>query len=150
MTDLDLGSERLDRSPAGDAQNDLLRDADFAPGVVELAGDAAVDRAVERVVGVEQVEHDASDLRLPDAQRHCPPGQVERDPEPGSLRALRRLDRHGAWVVERISLVLHPGGVDDLPEIAFLIEQSDADYRNAEIACRLEEVTGEHTEPSGV
>ena len=46
--------------------------------------------------------------------------------------------------------MLHPGGVDDLPEIAFLIEQPDADYGNAEIARRLEEVAGENAEPSGV
>src|SRR6516225_9160871 len=110
VADLDLGGERLDRPPPGDPENDLLRDADFGPGVVELAGDAAVGRAVERVVGVEQVEPDAPDQRLPDAQRDGPPGQVEADAEPGAVRPLCRLDRHRARVVERIGLVLRPGG----------------------------------------
>src|SRR5271157_131365 len=68
VTDFDLGGERLDNPPACDPENDLLRDADFAPGIVELAGDAAVGRAVARAVGVEQVKPDAPDPRLPDAE----------------------------------------------------------------------------------
>ena len=129
VADLDLGRERLDRPPAGDPKNDLLRDPDFGAGVVEFTGDAAVGRAVERVVGVEQVQLDTPDQRPPGAQRDGPPGQVETDVEPGAVRSLRRLDRHRARVVERIGLVLRPGGVDDLPEIAFLIEETHADYR---------------------
>jgi hypothetical protein len=128
VTDLDRGGERLDRPPARDPEDDLLQNADFSPGVVEFAGDAAVGGAVDRVVGVKQIQCDASDLRLPDAQRDVSPGQVERDAEPRSVRALRRLDRHRTGVIERISLMLHPGGVDDLSEISLLIEQTDADY----------------------
>src|SRR5208282_4300660 len=128
MADLDLGGERLDRPPACDPENDLLRDADFAPGIVKFACDAAVGWAVERVVGVEQVQFDAPDQSLPHAQRDGPPGQVESDAEPGSVRALRRLDRQRTGVIEWISLVLHPGGVDDLTEIPLLIKETHADY----------------------
>jgi hypothetical protein len=138
MADLDLGSERLDRSPSGDPENDLLQDANFAPGIVELAGDTAVGRAVELVVGVEQVQPDAPDPRLP---REGPPGQVESDAEPGAVAALRRFDRHRTRAVERISLVLNPDGVDDLPEIALLIKETHADDRYAEITRRFEKVT---------
>ena len=68
VADLDLGDERLDDPPARNAEDDLLQQADLCPGIVELAGDAAVDRAVERIVGIQQVERDAPDQRLPDAQ----------------------------------------------------------------------------------
>jgi hypothetical protein len=128
VTDLDRGGERLDRPPPCDPEDDFLQNADFSPGVVEFAGDAAVGGAVDRVVGVEQIQCDASDLRLLDAQRKGPPGQVERDAESRSVRALRQLDRHRTAVIERICLMLHPGGVDDLSEISLLIEQTDTDY----------------------
>jgi hypothetical protein len=150
VTDLDRGGERLDNPPAGHPENDLLRDADFAPGIVKFARDAAVGRAVERVVGVEQVQFDAPDQSLPHAQRDGPPGQVESDAEPGSVRALRRLDRQRTRVVKWISLVLHPGGVDDLPEIALLIKETHADYGYPEIARRFDEAAGEDAEPSGI
>src|SRR5271166_4223427 len=150
VADLDLGGERLDHPPARDPENNLLRDANFAPGIVEFACDAAVGWAVERVVRVEQVQFDAPDQGLPHAKRNGPPGQVESDAEPRSVRALRRLDRQRTRVIEWISLVLHPGGVDDLTEIPLLIKETHADYGDPEIARRFEEVAGEDAEPSGI
>ena len=41
-------------------------------------------------------------------------------------------------------------GVQHLPEIAFLIEQSDADDWNAEVARRLQEIAGQNAEPASI
>ena len=46
--------------------------------------------------------------------------------------------------------LLRAGGIDDLSEVSFLIEKSDADNRQTEVACGLQEITGEDAEPAGV
>lgn len=74
MADLDFGVKRLNYPPAGDPGRYLLQDADLATGVVELASDPPIRGAVERVVGVEQVEPDASNRRLPDTELDRPSG----------------------------------------------------------------------------
>ena len=46
--------------------------------------------------------------------------------------------------------MLPAGGIDHLAEIAFLIQQPDADDRHTEIARRLQIIAREHAEPAGI
>lgn len=79
VADFDLRRERLDHSPAANPEHDFLQQPDLRPGIVELGGDAPIDRAVERIVRIQQVKRDASDERLPDAQLHGAPREVQID-----------------------------------------------------------------------
>ncbi len=68
VADLRRDAQRPEHPPAGDAQDHLLLQAHLRAAAVELAGDAAVGRAVGGVVGVEQVELHPPGLHLPHAQ----------------------------------------------------------------------------------
>ena len=109
----------INNAPAGNPENQLLQQADFAAGLVEPPGDTPVGRADERAVGVEKIERDAADLRPPDPQNQSAPGQVERDLQPRAVGTACRADRQRTGIVGRIALVLPSAGVDDLSEVPF-------------------------------
>ncbi len=150
MAHLDRQVEGFDEPPAADAQDDLLHQAHLLPAAVELAGDAAVDGTVQRIVAVEQVEDHPPDLRLPDPAAHGPPRQLDRHPEPGAGGRLDGQNGKGGGVVEGIGLLLPAGRIEDLAEVAFLVQQADADDRHAEVAGRLEVVAGQNAQAAGV
>jgi hypothetical protein len=150
MTNLNFWGERFDSAPAGYTKDDFLQDADFCAGIIEFPGDAAIGRTVQCLVGIEQVKLDAPDQGLPEAQKDCPPGEVEMNAKPSSVRADCRLDRHRARVVKWICLVLHAGGIDHLTKIPLPGEEADSNYRQAEVACGLKKVAGQDAEAAGV
>src|ERR1700735_4218054 len=53
---LDVGVEALDDAPAANPQCDLLHEPDFGTAAVKLRGNAAIDRGVQRVIAVQQIE----------------------------------------------------------------------------------------------
>ncbi len=67
---------RAQRAHAADAEHDLLLDAGRAVAAVEPVGDVAVVRRVLLEVGVEQIEPDVADPRLPDLDLHGAAGQL--------------------------------------------------------------------------
>jgi hypothetical protein len=147
MVDLRLEAEGVDEARAADAQHDLLHQAHLAAAAVQLSGDAAVDRAVQRFFAVQQVQGRAADLRLPHAQEQCPPGKLDRHSNlPPSASTV---DRQAAGVVVGIGLLLPPSP-EHLAEIPFMIQEPDADQRHAQVARRFQVVAGKHAEAAGV
>ena len=67
VTHVDIQPEGFQRPPAADPEYDLLHQARLAVAGIELGGDAAIERRIERVVAVEQVERHAADVDPSDA-----------------------------------------------------------------------------------
>src|SRR5579864_2156570 len=133
VADLGLRRDRFDDAPAGDPENQLLEKSDLTASLVKPSGDATIGRAVERIVGIEKVERNAPDLRLPNPQHQHSPWEREWNVQPRAVGTARRTDRQGAGVVGRVTLLLPPAGIDALSEIAIAIEQADADRRYSEM-----------------
>ena len=74
MADLGIRRDRLDDAPAGHPEDDILQQPGFGVCRVEALGDGAIGRAVDRVVGVEEVERNPPDLGLPYPERDLAPG----------------------------------------------------------------------------
>ena len=72
-------------------------------------------------------------------------GEVDLD-----LHVVAPGERHDVRVEQRVALLLPAVGVEALAEVAVPVEQTDPDERDAQVARRLEVVTGEHAEPTGV
>ena len=81
---------------------------------------------------------------------HGAAGQFEPDAQPAVFRQDNRFDGHRRRFVIRIELLLHSARVDELPEIAFLIEKTDADDGNVKVAGRLEKVSGQDAQSAGI
>jgi hypothetical protein len=114
VTHVDLQTDRLERPPAADPEDDLLHEAQLVIPTIQLAGDPAVHRTVHRVVAIQQIQRHAPHLSAPHAQEDRPPGKIERDMQPSAAPRLDRLDGQAGRLVVRIHLVLPATGVDDL------------------------------------
>jgi hypothetical protein len=55
VTNVNLQIHRLERAPAADPEDDPLHEPQFVISTIQLAGDPTIDRAVHRVVAVEQI-----------------------------------------------------------------------------------------------
>ena len=150
MTGPHLKTERVEQPPPADPEHDLLAQPGFGGGVVELAGDAPVDRIVHGHIAVEQVERRPAHCRTPRPQPEGASRQVDGDPQPVAPTGERGLDRQRRRIVVGIKLVLSPFRIQHLTEVALLIEQTDSHERHAEIARRLQVISGEHTKPARV
>ena len=128
-----LEPERAERPRAADAEHDLLADPVLAVAAVQQV----------RVVGVEQVEAHAPDVRAPDPRRGRLAGEVDLDAdgledEPEALGVEARVALGLAVALER------------LLEVALPVEEADPDERDAQVGGRLEVVPGEDAEPARV
>ncbi len=90
---VDVEVHGLQGPPAADAQHELLHQPELRTSPVQLAGDAAIDRAVHRIIAVQQVQGDSTDLRLPHPEHDGPSRKIERHVQPSAGSCLRRLDR---------------------------------------------------------
>ena len=77
-------------------------------------------------------------------------GQVEGDDAGGVVVLAQQAQRQPVGVEDRVGLLLPAVAVEALLEVAGLVEQADADDRDAEVGGRLEVVTGEDAEAAGV
>jgi len=150
MADIGPQAEAFEGAQAADAEDDLLLDARLLVSAVELVGDLAIARLVLRRVGVEEVERDASDIHPPDPERDLPLREVHRNEDRLAGVVGFELDRKIVEVVVGVGLLLPPVGVQVLAEVSLLVEQADADERDAQLARRLEVVARENAEASGV
>ncbi len=89
---LDVEFERFEGPPAADAEHDLLHQPCLAVARVELRRDAAVERRVERVVAVEEIELHAADGHAPDAHAQVASRQLDRDAQRRALGVVHELD----------------------------------------------------------
>ena len=122
MTHLRLEAERAEQPPAADPEHHLLLQPQLRSAPVQLAGDPAMRREVPRVVAVEQVEVDPTDLGLPGAQPDRVAGQGDLQPQPLAVRVTQGRDRKLPGLVVRIEGLLRAVLVDLLTEVALLVE----------------------------
>ena len=150
VADLRPWMQRLHDPPAADAEQDLLHQPRLGAASVELCRDAAIRRAVQKIVAVQQVELHPPHGRLPHAQMDGAARQPEPYAQPSALFMKDWLDRHHRRVVVRVELLLHALGVDDLAKIALLVQQSDPDNGNVEIAGCLQVIPGQDAQSAGI
>ena len=125
-----LQTHGFERAHAADAEHDLLADARVVIAAVERIGDVAVLRQdVLGDVGIQQVERDAADFDVPDLDERFAGGQLDRDLKILAGGILDGLDGQSVEIVDRVALLLPSVGVEELAEVALLIEQPEADER---------------------
>ena len=90
------------------------------------------------------------DLHLPGAQPDGVAGQRDLQPQPLAIGFAQRRDGQLPGIVVWVQRLLRAVAVDRLPEVALLVEQSDADHRDAQIAGGLQLVTGDITQTTRV
>ena len=143
--------EGAHRSSAADAEQELLEQAVLPPAAVEAIGDGSELVVVRGDVGVEQEQRDAADRGLPHAGvQRLVVGQRQRDLHGRAVGAAQHRERQPVGVEHRVALLLPAVGRDRLGEVARLVEQADADQRDAEVGGRLEVVAREDAEPARV
>src|SRR5262250_850037 len=113
----------------------------MGPAAVQLAGDTAQRRGVGGVVGVEQIERHPPDTCLPRSQPQIVAGILDLDPYPLPGLIPHRRYRKLPGVVVRVERRLPAMRIERLPEIPLLVQQTDADDRDSQVARCLQLIT---------
>ena len=145
VEDARVDAQGAQRANPADAEHDLLAQPAVGFRHVEAVGDVAEVLRVCLEVGVEQKERNPANLCAPNGDAHV-------------ARAHRRLDLHsfdfahgqvGAAVLG-VHLELPPARIDVLPAEALLVEKTNGDQRQAQVARGLQVVARQDPEPAGV
>ncbi len=143
--------ERPHRTDAADAEEELLEQPVLGGAAVQPVGHLAQRLGVVLDVGVEQEQ------RHPAHLRHEHPrdqvglvGHRQAHLRGGSVSLTKERDRQPVGVEHRVGLLLPALAGELLAEVAVLVEQPDADQRDAEVARGLEVVAGQDAEAAGV
>ena len=118
VADFGIGRDRFDDAPAGDAEHQILQQPHLDARLVKPAGDAAIGRAVERVIAVEKVELHAPDLCLPHPEQQPAARKIERNMQPAAIPRAGRTKRHRAGIVGGKGFLLPAVRVENLPKVA--------------------------------
>ena len=139
------------RADAADAEQQLLAQPVLAVAAVQPVGDLDVVVGVALDVGVEHQQRHPADLGHPDPG-HQVGAAGQRDGDRGAVAVglAQQRDRQPVRVEHRVGLLLPALAGQRLLEVAVPVEQADADDRDAEVAGRLEVVTGQDAEAAGV
>ena len=139
------------RAGAADAEQELLQQAVLAAAAVEAVGDRAQLVGVRGDVGVEHQQRDAPDRGLPDAGVQTRVvGQCERDLHGRAVGVAQHRERQAVGIEHGVALVLPAVGRDRLREVPGLVEEADADERNAQIGCRFQVIAREDSEAARI
>ena len=79
-----------------------------------------------------------------------PVGKLDLHHQIPILLVADRTHRQSVEIVDRVSLLLPAVGIERLLEVAFLVQQTDRDQRNASVAGGLQMIAGEHTQTPSV
>ncbi len=102
-------------------------------------------------VGVEQEQRDPADLRAPDVGvQLATAGQGQGDDAGRAVLLAQEREGEAVGVEDGVVLLLPAVTVEALAEVPGLVEQADADDRDADVGRRLEVVAGEDAEAAGV
>ncbi len=136
---------------AADAEQHLLLEALLTTAAVEAVGDVAGGLVVAGDVGVEQQQRDAAHLGAQHVGAQlAAAGQVEGDDAGLAVVLAQQAQGQAVGVEDRVGLLLPAVAVEALLEVAGLVEEADADDRDAEVGGGLEVVAGEDAETAGV
>ena len=145
-----LDADHAERPVAADAEQDLLLDARLLVAAVEARREPLVGLGVGVVARVEQQQVAAAHRHPPDPQPDLALGELDAEAHLPPLGVEHRRRRQ-VLVVDRLVAVLLPAVlVDELVDVALVIEQPHADDRHAEVAHALQVVAGEHPEAARV
>ena len=142
-------TELSQHAHTADPEHELLPDPVHAVAAVQRVRHVTRPVGVAADLRVEEVERDAPDLRLPDAEayRHELAALI-RELDHGCHRY--ELERQAARVVPRVALDLPVVLIKPLVEVAAPVEEADSDEWDAELRRRLQMVAGEDPETARI
>jgi hypothetical protein len=139
----ELPPERRQRSSASYPEHHFLIETMSSVAAIETIADVSIPFGVGLEIGVEEEEGDAPNFHPPYPSRHLATGKGDVHDDAGIDRA----DAVGCH--QRVGLGLSSFG-DVLCEVSVAIEEPYPDQGQSPVARRLEMVTGEDPEPTGV
>jgi hypothetical protein len=145
-----MDAEGVQRPSCADAQQHLLGEPRRPRGDVQLVGDPPILGLVAVDIRVEQEERHPANLRDPDHQADLTTRQLDSDLERAPIRPSGASEGKVARVDVGLEVLLPPLGVDSLAEVATVVERPDADHRQARIGRGLQQVAGQHPQPTRV
>ena len=141
---------RLSRSSARRPpmpKHDFLPDAREIVAAIKLRGDLAILGAlVFRNVGVQQIELHASDVDVPDLDENHAGRQLDGDHHVFAIFVPHRPHRKRVEIVDRVAFLLPAIRIERLLQVAFLVQQADANQRNRAVAGSFQVVAGKHAQ----
>ena len=87
---------------------------------------------------------------MPDSDPQLEARQCDGQAQPFAVRLAHRSNWELAGVIEWIQSLLVALGINLLPKIALLIEQSNSDDRDAQVACGFKLIAGNIAKPAGI
>jgi hypothetical protein len=147
MTHLRIQAEPAQQPPAADTQNEFLSDAGFRAAAVQLRGNPAHRWRIGRIVAVEQIKPQPTDLRLPGPHPNRIAGKRQLEADPLPLRIPGRSNGQLPGIVDRIQRFLGTVGCEHLAKITLLIEQTHCNHRHAKVAGGFELIPGDIAKP---
>ena len=145
-----LDAQLCQQPDASDPEEDLLLDARLLIGAVEAGRNGPVLGRIAGNIRVQEIQGYLADLDLPDVGEERTPGKIDGNLHFVAPIVLDDLDGHAGKIVFRIFLRLPSLLVDDLPEVAVLVQKSHSDQRDAQIASRLQVVSRQGAETSRI
>src|SRR5687767_1718246 len=141
-------AERLEHRGAAESEDALLTEAIVVVAAVEAIGEGLIPRRVFRKRRVEQkhrhlVSADALDDVFPGTDANVASLELHRDDDVEGLEEL-----FGTPFDRALGLIAF--GVDVLLEVAFALQQGDADHRDLEVGRGPEGVSGENAKSAAV
>jgi hypothetical protein len=115
------------------AEDPFLAEPHVRPAGVKLSGKVTIGRVVLFQVCVQEVNRYPSDLHPPDADVHRPPEGLHHGEIGNTSRSGDSLERRQAHIKEDIAVLLPAIQPQLLVEVAFRVEEPNADEGHAEI-----------------
>ena len=122
MTHFRVDAKQVQQPPAADAQYQFLLQAGFRAAAIQFAGNSSINRIIRRIVAIEQIQVQATDLDLPGAQPDRVAGQIQLKAQPFTVGTAQRGDRQLTGIVEWIHRLLRAMLIDHLTKIALRIQ----------------------------
>ena len=145
-----LDAELLQGEDTTDTEEILLLHAVFPVAAVEGVGDAAVVFGVHLVVGVEQIEGNATDIDAPDERMYREVGERYVDYNLIAIGIQHTLDGHAVEVLRFVVgnlLSVHRKG---LAEIAIAVKETDGAHIYIGVGGFLDIVAGQNAKTTGI
>ena len=148
--DVGMDVERLEHARAADPEQPVLREPDVRVAVVGARRRPPAHRVVLGQLRVEQEQRHAPDLDAPDLEGDRAAEERDRQAQRLAVRPVDEGHRQLGGIVVEPVLLLRPGDVEPLDEVAAPVEEPDADHGEAAVARLLEHVAGQHAEAARV
>src|SRR5580698_4831607 len=138
MADLGLQSQGSQEPPASNPEDQLLFQTQLRTTSVQFCRNAAEGRKVCGIVGIEQIQFDPAHLYLPDSDPQLTAWHSDGQAQPFPVWFAHRSNRQLARIVEWVQSLLVALCINFLPKIALLVEKTNSDNRDAQVACGFE------------